>query len=106
MAVCASVVSTYDGYETERRSSKDGRVKISARNILKGKVTETVKGATTSHVRIDIGGGIIVTSSITNEAVADLALEKRQAGLCVSPKSAQRFWGNDMHQNKGLKAPD
>jgi molybdopterin-binding protein len=34
-----------------------------------------VKGATTSHVRIDIGGGIIVMSSITNEAVADLALK-------------------------------
>jgi hypothetical protein len=22
---------------------------------------------------------------------------------CMSPKSAQRFWGNDMHQNKNLK---
>ncbi|TGU68363.1 transporter, partial [Mesorhizobium sp. M1C.F.Ca.ET.144.01.1.1] len=43
-------------------------MKISARNILKSKVTEIVKGATTSHVRIDIGGGVIVTASITNEA--------------------------------------
>jgi len=34
----------------------------------------TWKGATTSHVRIDIGRGLIVTSSITNEAVADLDL--------------------------------
>ena len=32
------------------------------------------KGATTSHVRIDIGGGLTVTASITNEAVADLDL--------------------------------
>lgn len=37
-------------------------MKVSARNILKGKVTEIVKGATTSHVRIDIGGGVIVTA--------------------------------------------
>jgi hypothetical protein len=22
----------------------------------------------------------------------------------MSPRSAQRFWDNDMHQNKGLKA--
>ncbi|TGP23215.1 MULTISPECIES: molybdopterin-binding protein [unclassified Mesorhizobium] len=51
-------------------------MKISARNILKGNVTEIAKGATTSHVRIDIGGGAIVTASITNEAVADLQLEK------------------------------
>ena len=55
-------------------------MKISARNILKGKIVEINKGATTSHVRIDIGGSI-VTASITNEAVDDLKLE-RQAGLC------------------------
>jgi molybdopterin-binding protein len=48
-------------------------MKISARNILKGKVVEVTKGATTAHVRIDIGGAI-VTASITNAAVDDLAL--------------------------------
>jgi molybdopterin-binding protein len=58
-------------------------MKISARNILKGMVTEIVKGATTSHVRIDIGGGVIVTSSIINEAVADLALENGKQAYAV-----------------------
>jgi molybdopterin-binding protein len=48
--------------------------KISARNQLKGKVIDVRKGATTAHVRVDIGKGVIVTSSITNEAVDDLAL--------------------------------
>jgi molybdopterin-binding protein len=51
-------------------------MKLSARNQLKGKIVDVVKGATTSHVRIDIGGGVVVTSSITNEAVADLALKQ------------------------------
>ena len=51
-------------------------MKLSARNQLKGKIADVMKGATTSHVRVDIGGGVIVTSSITNEAVADLALQK------------------------------
>ena len=50
-------------------------MKLSARNQLKGKIVDVAKGATTSHVRIDIGGGVIVTSSITNEAVADLDLK-------------------------------
>ena len=50
--------------------------KLSARNQLKGKVVEVKKGQTTAHVRIDIGGGVIVTSSITNEAVDDLASAK------------------------------
>ncbi|RWL86579.1 MAG: transporter [Mesorhizobium sp.] len=58
-------------------------MKISARNILKGNVTDIVKGATNSHVRIDIGGGVIVTASITNEAVADLALEKGKQAYAV-----------------------
>lgn len=48
-------------------------MKISARNILKGKITAVEKGATTSHVKIDIGGGAIVTAS-TNAAVDDLKL--------------------------------
>jgi molybdopterin-binding protein len=49
-------------------------MKISARNRLKGKVVEVTLGATTAHVRIDIGGGSIVTASITNEAVKELGL--------------------------------
>lgn len=48
-------------------------MKISARNVLKGTIVEITKGATTSHVRLDIGGSI-VTASITNEAVDDLGL--------------------------------
>ncbi|MFP3544643.1 TOBE domain-containing protein [Rhizobium sp. SIMBA_035] len=50
-------------------------MKISARNRLKGKVVEVTKGATTAHVRIDIGSGAIVTASITNEAVDELGLK-------------------------------
>ena len=49
--------------------------KLSARNQLKGKIVEVKKGATTSHVRIDIGNGIVITSANTNEAVADLNLK-------------------------------
>jgi molybdopterin-binding protein len=49
-------------------------MKISARNRLKGKIVDVTKGATTAHVRIDIGNGVIVTSSITNEAVDELRL--------------------------------
>lgn len=49
-------------------------MKISARNQIAGKIVEIIKGATTSHVSIDIGGGNILTASITNEAVDDLKL--------------------------------
>jgi molybdopterin-binding protein len=52
-------------------------MRISARNQIKGTVIEVKKGATTSHVRVDIGNGQIVTSSITNEAVDDLGIKAK-----------------------------
>ena len=50
-------------------------MRISARNQIKGTIVEVKKGATTSHVRVDIGGGNIITSSITNEAVDELGIK-------------------------------
>jgi molybdopterin-binding protein len=47
-------------------------MKLSARNQIKGKILEVKKGTTTAHIRVEIGPGIVVTSSITNEAVDDL----------------------------------
>jgi molybdopterin-binding protein len=48
-------------------------MKLSARNQLKGKIIEVKKGATTTHVRIDIGRQTI-TASITNESAEKLQL--------------------------------
>jgi molybdopterin-binding protein len=50
-------------------------MRISARNQIKGIVVEVTKGATTAHVRVDIGNGQIVTSAITNEAVEELGIK-------------------------------
>ena len=49
--------------------------KLSARNQLKGKIVEVKKGTTTSHVRIDIGHGVVITAAITNDAVAEPKLK-------------------------------
>jgi len=58
-------------------------MRISARNQIKGTVVDVTKGATTSHVRVDIGDGQIVTSAITNEAVDELGLEKGDSVIAV-----------------------
>ena len=58
-------------------------MKLSARNQIKGKIVEVQKGATTAHVRIDIGNGVIITSSITNEAVDDLGLAVGDDAIAV-----------------------
>jgi len=58
-------------------------MKLSARNQIKGKVVEVRKGSTTAHVRIDIGNGVVITSSITNEAVDDLGLRAGDDAIAV-----------------------
>lgn len=63
-------------------------MKISARNLLKGTVVEVTKGATTAHVKIDIGGGIVITSSITNQSVEDLGLEVGKTAYAVVKASS------------------
>jgi molybdopterin-binding protein len=60
----------------------EATMKLSARNILKGKITDVKKGQTTTHVHIDIGGAV-VTSSITNEAADELKLAKGQSAYAV-----------------------
>ncbi len=62
-------------------------MKLSARNQLKGKITEVKKGATTTHVRIDIGGQI-VTASITNESADELKLEKGKTAYAIIKASS------------------
>ena len=49
-------------------------MKLSARNQIKGKVSAVQMGQTTAHVRLDIGNGVVITASITNEAVDELGL--------------------------------
>jgi len=49
-------------------------MKISARNAIKGKVVGVKKGAVAAQVRVDIGGGNVVTSMITVDAVEDLGI--------------------------------
>ena len=58
-------------------------MKLSARNQIKGTVIEVTKGQTTAHVRIDIGNGVTITSSITNEAVDELGLKAGDEAIAV-----------------------
>ena len=58
-------------------------MKLSARNQIKGKIVEVHKGQTTAHVRIDIGYGVVITSSITNESVDELGLKAGDSVVAV-----------------------
>lgn len=58
-------------------------MKLSARNVLHGTVVDVVRGATTSHVKIGVGNGVVMTASITNEAVDELKLAKGDKAAAI-----------------------
>ena len=49
-------------------------MKISARNQFKGTVTDIQEGAVNGIVKIDIGGGNVVSSTISMNAIRELGL--------------------------------
>ncbi len=53
---------------------EEQHVKLSARNVLPGKVISVAKGTTTAHVKVELAPGLTVFSAITNEAVEELGL--------------------------------
>lgn len=58
-------------------------MKLSARNVLKGRVVKIVKGAVNSEVILELPGGIQVVSIITNESVKSLKLKKNAEAYAV-----------------------
>lgn len=54
---------------------KGENMRLSARNVLKGKVVKVTKGAVNSEVLLELKGGAQVVSVITNESVENLGLK-------------------------------
>jgi molybdopterin-binding protein len=49
-------------------------MKLSARNVFKGRVVDIVTGPIAAKVKVDIGGGNVFTATVTADAVTDLGL--------------------------------
>ena len=58
-------------------------MKLSARNILKGKVTKIVKGPLNTLVTLQIAPGILISSVVTSEAAKELKLAKGKAAYAI-----------------------
>ncbi len=58
-------------------------MKLSARNQLKGTVTSIQEGAVNAIVKIDIGGGNVISSTISMAAVQELGLEVGKPAYAV-----------------------
>jgi len=51
-------------------------MKISARNVLKGKVKGVKHGSVNSEITVELSGGVQVVSVITKKSAQDLGLSK------------------------------
>ncbi|AWK85452.1 TOBE domain-containing protein [Azospirillum thermophilum] len=58
-------------------------MKLSARNQLKGTVTSVETGPVSAKVKIDIGGGNVITSTVTSETVEELGLKAGDAVVAI-----------------------
>ncbi len=47
-------------------------MRLSTRNVLKGKVTEVKEGMVMAKVKVDIGNGNVVTALVSTDAVQEL----------------------------------
>ncbi len=58
-------------------------MKISARNVLKGKVKKLIHGAVNSEITLAMPGGMEVVSIITKSSARNLGLKKGKAVYAV-----------------------
>jgi molybdopterin-binding protein len=58
-------------------------MRISARNVLKGKIVKVTKGAVNAEVTIELPGGAQVVSIITNASVENLGLAEGKQAYAV-----------------------
>ncbi len=63
-------------------------MKLSARNILKGKVKAIVMGVVNAEVAIEIAGGTLITSVITKASVERLGLKEGKDAYAVIKASS------------------
>jgi len=63
-------------------------MKISARNILSGKVKTIKKGPISSVITLELAPGLEIVSSITSESAAGLKLKKGQKAYAIVKASS------------------
>jgi molybdopterin-binding protein len=58
-------------------------MKVSARNVLKGKIVKIVAGAVNSEVVIELPGGEQIAAIITKTSVKELGLKKGKTAYAI-----------------------
>jgi len=62
--------------------SPDAKVRVSARNQLRGTVAKVIPGQVNTQVKLGLPGGRTLTAIVTNEAIAELGI--KEGGGCTA----------------------
>lgn len=68
-----------------------GELKLSARNQLKGTITEIIDGAVNSIVKLAIGNDIIISSTISKSSVEELELKVGMEAVAIIKSTSVMF---------------
>ncbi|MDQ5939336.1 MAG: molybdate transport system regulatory protein [Pseudomonadota bacterium] len=60
-----------------------GGYRLSARNQLKGNVTNITRGAVNSEIDITLNGGDLVAATVTNDSVANAGLSENRPAIAI-----------------------
>jgi len=63
-------------------------MKISSRNVLKGRVTKIMNGAVNSKVTVELPSGVQIVSVITKSSAKNLGLKKGKEAYAVIKASS------------------
>lgn len=63
-------------------------MKLSARNVVKGRITRIVEGPVSTEVHIKVARGVELVSSITTSSARSLGLEKGKDAYAVIKASS------------------
>jgi molybdopterin-binding protein len=66
---------------------EENAVKLSARNVLRGRVIEIERGAVSAVVKLDVGGNVI-SSSITLDALNEMGIEVGSEAMAIIKASS------------------
>ncbi|MFA6011885.1 MAG: TOBE domain-containing protein [Desulfobacteraceae bacterium] len=69
-------------------------MKLSTRNVIKGKVIDVQEGKVAAKVKVDIGSGNVISSTVTVEAVKELDI-KVGDDICVLIKASSVMLGKE-----------
>ena len=64
-------------------TKEEEQMKLSARNQFKGTIVDIQEGAVNGIVKIDIGGGNVISSTISMNAIKELELEVGKEAYAV-----------------------